>query len=254
MQLKFLASVWLALVSALASAAPVDTSAPPATDKAVRHIALRFHLVSDMAMEKRGIIMAPWITPEMITRTVLPEVNRIWSPAKIEWTLSRVDPVTTRAEGRAEVIAYVLQAARDGEGHGDPERIKRLESILKLPQEDAQVVNLYVIPYLGGTSQGNTSPRQRRILLGEWTDKPSHGKRPPEKCLLVEAGDFQRGSFSRTVAHELGHVLGLKHPLPNTPPLHRLMGGSNPGNVLTDEEQALAWQTAAGLATPAKRP
>ena len=67
-----------------------------------------------------------------------------------------------------------------------------------------------MIPYLGGTSQGNTSPRQRRILLGEWTDKPSHGKRPPEKCLLVEAGDFQRGSFSRTVAHELGHILGFE--------------------------------------------
>jgi len=235
--------------------APVPATQPvTATGDSIRHIAVRFHLVIDMAMEKQGIAMTPWLTPEMITKTVMPEVNRIWAPAKIQWTLSGIEPATTLAEGRPEVIAYVLQTGRDSEGHGDPERIKKLQSILKLTQEDAQAVNLYVIPYLGGTSQGNTSPRQKRILLGEWTDKPSHGQRPPAKCLLVEPGEFKQGSFSRTVAHELGHILGLKHPLPNTPPLQRLMGGSKPGNTLTDEERTAAWQAAAGLAVPSKRP
>jgi hypothetical protein len=69
-----------------------------------------------------------------------------------------------------------------------------------------------------------------------------------QKCLLVEGGNFKQGSFSRTVAHELGHVVGLKHPLPNVPPFHRLMGGSKPGNDLTEEEKTTAWKTASGLA------
>jgi hypothetical protein len=89
-------------------------------------------------------------------------------------------------------------------------------------------------------------------MLGQWTDKPSRGKRPPEKCLLVERGDFKQGSFSRTAAHELGHILGLKHP--DAPPLHRLMGGGNPGNELTDEEKALARKTAAALSAGPKTP
>ena len=136
---------------------------------------------------------------------------------------------------------------RDSEGHGDPERIKKLQSILNLEQEDVRAVNIYVVPYLGGTSQGNISPRQKRIMLGQWTDKPSHGKRPPEKRLLIQSGEFKQGSFSRTVAHELGHILGLNHPQPNVPPFHLLMGGSKPGNELTDEEKAIARKTASVL-------
>ena len=252
MKTTTLIGMLLALLPGIASAESVDTqerapapAKPP--DKAVQHLAVRFHLVTDLPMTKREIAMTNWITPEMIASTVMPEVNRIWSSAKIEWTLSGVAPATTRAENRADVINYVLQATRDSEGHGDPERIRKLQSILKLDQEDARAVNIYVIPYLGGTSQGNTSPRQKRIQLGAWTDKPSRGKQPPEKCLLVEPGEFKQGSFSRTVAHELGHILGLKHPAPNTPPFHLLMGGNHPGNDLTAEEKALALKTAADL-------
>ncbi len=210
-------------------------------------VPVRFHVVTDMAMTKKGVAMDSWITPGMIEKTVMPEVNRIWSVAGIEWTLRGVDAVTTRDNHRAEVIEYVLQSTRDSEGHGDPERIKKLQSILRLDREDAGVVNLYLVPYLGGTSQGNASPRQKRVILGQWTDKPSRGKQAPEKCLLVEAGAFRRGSFSRTVAHELGHVLGLKHPEPNAPPFHRLMGGREPGNELTGAERAQARQGAAAI-------
>lgn len=226
---------------------------PAAAGREIVHrIPLRFHLVTDLPMEKSGVSMTPWITPEMIADKIMPEINRIWSAARIEFTLGGVSSVTTRGENRAEAIASLLQAKRDGEGRADHGAIKRLQSILKLKQEDAGVVNIYVIPYLGGTSQGCASPRQKRVMLGQWTDKPSRGKRPPEKCLLVERGDFKQGSFSRTAAHELGHILGLKHP--DAPPLHRLMGGGNPGNELTDEEKALARKTAAALSAGPKTP
>ena len=214
---------------------------------AVERVAVHFHLVADMEMAKGGVAMTNWLTPEMIATTVMPEVNRIWSPAKIEWTLSGVTPGKTRSEGRAATIATLLAATRDSEGEGDPERIRKLEAILHDNRNDPRAINIYVIPYLGGTSQGNAQPGRRRVFLGQWTDKPSRGERPPEKCLLVEGEPFQQGSFARTVAHEVGHILGLKHPEKNVPPFERLMGGKNPAYDLTAEEKATARKTARTL-------
>lgn len=220
---------------------------PAGRDEAVERVAVHFHLVADMDMAKKGVAMTNWLTPEMIRTTVMPEVNRIWAPAKIEWTLSGVTPGSTRSEGRAEVIAYLLAATRDSEGRGDPERVRKLIAILNQGQNDPRAVNLYVIPYLGGTSQGNAQPAQRRVILGQWTDKPSRGERPPEKCLLVEGQPFKQGSFGRTAAHELGHILGLKHPEKNVPPFQRLMGGTQQAYDLIDEEKVMARKTALTL-------
>jgi hypothetical protein len=233
-----------------------DPSSGHAADPppALHRIAVRFHLVTDMPMVMKGVALTNWLTPEMIEKTVMPEVNRIWAAAGIEWQLGDVRSTTTLSGKRAEVIAALLKAVRDSAGRSDPERIKQVQSILDLQHEDPQAVNLYVVPYLGGTSQGHALPGRRRVMLGQWTDKPSHGLRPPEKCLLIENGEFKRGSFSRTVAHELGHILGLQHPAKNVPPFHRLMGGSNPGNDLTDEEKAAAQQKAAALFSPSKAP
>jgi len=237
----------LAFGSGPRAATQAPGAAPGGRDEPTLRIAVRFHLVADMDMAKKGVAMTNWMTPEMITTTVMPEVNRIWAPAKIEWTLSGVTPGTTRSEGRPGVIAYVLAAARDSEGHGDPERIRKLLAILNEDRADPRAVNIYVIPYLGGTSQGNTQPAQRRIIMGQWTDKPSRGERPPEKCLLVEPLPFKQGSFGRTVAHELGHILGLKHPEKDVPPFERLMGGTRQAYNLTDAEIATARKTAPTL-------
>jgi hypothetical protein len=236
----------LLLVAPFATAMATDgPGSEPA--ETVLHIAVRFYLVTDMLMTKQGVEMTNWISPEMISKTVMPEVNRIWSSAKIEWTLLGVSSATTQSKNRAEVINYVLNAGRDKEGGGDPERIIKLLSIINLKKQEPKVVDLYVIPYLGSTSQGNTSPKQERVLLGQWTDKPSGGRLPPEKCLLVEGGDFKQGSFSRTVAHELGHILGLNHPPKNKPPFNRLMGGSKQGYELTVGERTIARSSASAL-------
>lgn len=217
-------------------------------------IPIRIHLITDMPMAKRGVEMTNWLTAEMIEKTVLPEVNRIWSSARIEWTLNGITPGTTKTQGREGAVTHLLQATRDSEGNADPERVRKLEAIFKAEDVDRKAVNIYVIPYLGGTSQGVASKGKRRVIISQWTDKPSQGLRPPQHCLLVEPGEFRQGSFSRTLAHELGHVLGLGHPAKGIGPFHRLMGGTDPGNDLTDEEKAISRNRATELSVRSMQP
>ena len=59
---------------------------------------------------------------------------------------------------------------------------------------------------------------------------------------------MKSGSLARTIAHEIGHNLGLLHPDKSVvSPVGRLMGGANQGYALTAEEIAKARETALGL-------
>jgi hypothetical protein len=209
------------------------TSSPEPSEKLT--LRLRIHLTTDLSMTKKGVNMSSWITPKMIEEKVLPEVNRIWSQANVEWILDGIQDCPINDTHRDEVISYVLATKRDSEGHGDPERIQKYLSILPIDREEERVVNIYAVPYLGGTSQGNAC-KGARILIGEWTDKPSGGNLPPQKCLLVEPEPFAKGSFGRTMAHELGHILGLSHPKERATP--QLMGSG--GYILTEEQKDTA--------------
>ena len=148
---------------------------------------------------------------------------------------------------KIEALKLKGDAKRGEEELAGSGRTANIAKLLDPAQRHPTAHNVYLLPYIGSTYQGYAALGGRQVVAGVWTDKPSRGKQPPEKCLLVEPGEFKQGSFSRTVAHELGHILGLKHPAPNTPPFHLLMGGNHPGNDLTAEEKALALKTAADL-------
>ena len=67
-------------------------------------------------------------------------------------------------------------------------------------------------------------------VVGTWTNKHNGGG-IPEKTLLKESqNSFIRGSLSRTISHEIGHVLGLNHNECNS---KCLMGGGSNGYSLT---------------------
>lgn len=198
-------------------------------------VPLRLHVIDNLVMNKQGVSMQSWISDDALMQTVLAEVNRIWRPANIVFRVAQLthEPALNPAN-KNQLIQQIVNAQRDSSGKSDPLRIRSLDSLIDWRQPDAMAIDVYLVPYLGETSQGNTRIKLKRIVLAQWTDKYSHAQRPPERCLLVEKGVLKRGSLSRTLAHELGHVLGLKHPQKQRQTqFGLLMGGREAGYALT---------------------
>ena len=201
-------------------------------------ITLRFHLVQGMYMSKDGVSMDDWITEILVNTTVIPELNRIWDQANIKFELESfiVSPINDLSN-KQKKIQYILNAKRDAQGKSDNKRIKKLNQLIDWKHHNYDLINIYIVPYLGESSQGNASKHKNRIFIAQWTDKPSKGKRPPQRFKLIENKPFRTGSFSRTLAHEIGHIFGLKHPDKTIQTqFHRLMGGKKKGYKLIEEE------------------
>ncbi len=213
-------------------------------------VPIRVHIVRDLVMPKDGLSMSSWVTQEQVRDVILPEVNRIWRAADIAFRLGAVGTAwTRRPPDFRERVDAVVTARRDADGESDPERIRHLGELVAFAPGVPGTVDVYLVPYLGEASQGNTKRSLRRVFVAQWTDKASKGRRAPERFQLSEPGVFVHGSLSRTVAHELGHVLGLRHPDKRDAVDGLLMGGRFPGYALTADEVAKARRKAARLAS-----
>lgn len=209
-------------------------------------LGIRFHIVSGLPMQKKDVALHSWIQASDIENTVMPEVNRIWQETNITFTLEKI--VLTQALNPANkpiLIDYIVNAHRDSAGKSDPKRIKKLTKLIDPTHHSDSHINVYLVPYLGETSQGNANRKKLRIFVGLWSDKSSKAQRAPEPVELTEGLNFRKGSLSRTIAHEIGHVLGLKHPdKSNQTQYGLLMGGKLPGFSLTAKEIEIARENA----------
>jgi hypothetical protein len=202
---------------------------------------IRFHIVTEWQIEKSGQRMSSWVTARDLETAVLPEINTIWRPAGIQFTLEKIlySPVLQH-KNLNKLTKEIAQAHRDGKGRSDPKRIKALNKVVDQRHHDSVAINVYLVPYLGERSQGNTRPKKKRIYLTQWTDKTLAARQSPQPFQLVESRPFKKGSLARTLAHELGHMLGLKHPVNGSREQGLLMGGRRPGYALNAEEIAFA--------------
>lgn len=212
-------------------------------------VPLRFHIVADLTMHKNGQEMNSWVGEHDIKLAILPEVNRIWQQAGIAFSIEKIlKAPALNPPHKKRLIDYVVDAKRDSDGNSDAKRIKKLNKLINWEEHNPNAINIYLIPYLGETSQGNAKPNFKRIFVGQWSDKPTKGKNTPERFQLTESGVFKIGSLSRTVAHEIGHILGLKHPDKRTQKnFDLLMGGKKAGYQLTGEEIETAREQASIL-------
>lgn len=182
--------------------------------------------------------MYSWVRAEDVSNTIMPEINRIWRKAGIVFKLENIfQNPGTNPQDKSKLIVDIIDARRDSQGKSDPKRIKKLNKLINWDNLHPNAINVYLVPYLGEKSQGNAKPRHRLVLIGQWTDKSSKARNAPEKFQLTESMPFKKGSLSRTVAHEIGHVLGLKHPDKKTQSTFGLlMGGKKAGYSLTQTE------------------
>jgi hypothetical protein len=215
-------------------------------------LALSFHVVTKLDIPKGSQNLKSWISEDDIKNKVLPEVNRIWKTANISFYLDSVSfTPSLNPSDKKQITGYIANAQRDEDGKSDPERIELLSNLINFENENPNSINIYFVPYLGEASQGHAKRKLKRAFIGQWTDKPSKGKSAPEHFKLVEKGAFKEGSIARTVAHEIGHILNLKHPEKDKQTqFNLLMGGKKAGYELTKKEKEQARKRATKINSP----
>ena len=194
----------------------------------------------DITMNVKGVRMSnDHISMNTIENKVMPELNKIWDQANIKWDLIEVYDENVVKKGYKNIPdgypksfeklkLIVEKAKRDRNGKSDPRRLRPLFLFMQpgnriKPSEFGQNnFHVYLYPFIGNTSQGNAMRKHKdtgnslgfHTVVGTWTNKHNKGK-IPEKFKLVEDWEkwtkIKRGSLSRTIAHEIGHVIGLRH-------------------------------------------
>lgn len=216
----------------------VAVASVSAADDELLTLKIRFHITEGVEMKIKGTTMEVWVKPAELSGVVITEINRIWRPAKIQFVIERnqFEPLLARPD-RGDLLKVVENAQRGDDESGQSRRTQSIAKLLNPAERHPTAHNIYLLPYIGSTYQGYATMRGNQVVLGVWTDKASRGEQPPVRALLVEPEPMKVGSLARTIAHELGHNLGLTHPSKTDPDTSaRLMGGRQQGYSLTAEE------------------
>ncbi len=210
--------LYILLVALLLAGCTNDNNVTP--EKADIKLNLRVHLMQSNAwIHPLGAEMDMWVTRTDVEQIIIPEINSIWRQARIEWTIEDIiNESISEYSGFEQDIEYIVNSERDSNGRSDPARLPLLYNLmdpLYLSSESELASNLfhiYIFPFIGNTSQGNAmNSFGFHSVVGCWTNKHNGGQNPEETLLTESQSEFIRGSLSRTISHELGHVLGLSH-------------------------------------------
>ena len=158
------------------------TQAQKINDNELIVLKVRFHLPSGIMMESKGQKMTNWVTPENIKRSLLPEINRIWRPAGIQFEIESIEEYEAIKPANSDkLLREIIDSHRDEDGHSDDTRLPKIKQFFTPAKKHPTAHNVFFFPYLGQTSQGNARFKGNELFVGVWTDKPTKAKKPPQK-------------------------------------------------------------------------
>ncbi|OYV04297.1 MAG: hypothetical protein CFE26_17650 [Verrucomicrobiales bacterium VVV1] len=268
MKQRVISFFFVALCQTLASVAQ-EAAAP------IR-LPLRVHLVTGVEMVREAAVPGADPVRTVMTlpvkvedvRAMVDQVNEIWAPAKIRW---ETDPakggggIVSEQAGGGKLTKERLQelaarvVARNREEQGD--WMTKVFPALADPAHNEALLaegskttyyHLYLFPYVGQTLQGTARLSGTFAVVGAYSDKSPNKTGFPKLrpfCVPTKPGtgllavNFPAdGALSATMAHELGHNLGLTHSDEGMP--DNLMKGHvklrlSPGQIAAARKQAL---------------
>lgn len=174
----------------------------------VIRLPLHYHLLRKLQVTVADKPLTTWLSPEDVQDKIMPEINRIWAQAGIEWALTLIDVVdyTTRDDDLATYLATNTRGDIVESPVGDSPLDRAFRRLDQSIRPDPQAFHIVVLPYLAKNLQGIAQPARSIAHMSDWTDKLSGGEKPPEKTWLTGLA-----SFAQVAAHELGHLLNLRH-------------------------------------------
>lgn len=145
--------------------------------------------------------------------TLYYEINRIWGGTGIRFTFAGCyTNHETPTQQQLQALFTLQNAGRNQTREEDLARKSAIKTLSDgLGRNIKNSFNVHFVPYMGMARQGNSVGSDTTVCCGVWTDKPSQGMGAPVKTPLTEIGPFVHGSLGRTIAHELGHCMGLQH-------------------------------------------
>ena len=124
-------------------------------DEPMLNIPIRFHITQGATMTVKGQEMKVWVTPEEVTGPVLAEINRIWKPGRVRFTVERAQFEPLLQPGDFYELLKVIENAKRGvpekPGAG---RTAKIAKLLDPAHVNHDALNVYLLPYIGMTYQG----------------------------------------------------------------------------------------------------
>ena len=138
----------------------VKTSEEP---EGIIQLPLRVFLISNLTMNREDEEMEVWVKPADFEKKILPEINRIWKQANVEWVLEsiQVQPAPD-LPNREKMIESIENATRDS----SPQRVPNILRLCSAARGHSKVNNLYLFPYVGQTQQGFASQGGNKAVVG----------------------------------------------------------------------------------------
>ncbi len=253
------------VVAALAVSLGTNFASAAGGNRPTLTLPIRIHVFTDLSMTRElngsSKKMGSYVSDRSV-RAMMTQVNQIWRPAGVHWEMDTAKGgggVSFEKAGggqRKDVATLAKTAAARSRTNevgldpfrklADPARNDTLSDSGRRNRATAKMYHLYLFPFVGSTLQGTAELGGTFAIVGLYSDKHTRGRklpqaRPHNLRKLSAAYVTKEGSLSMTIAHELGHNLGLTHEI----------RGKNTNNLMKGHAklQLAAWQIDKARAT-----